>query len=887
MVARGPLLLAAAAALPAARGQASCPQAPTIVADGAASRWIELAPAPASVVCPAGGWSSAAEVGDSCYWFSAVPRTFDAAEADCAARGGTLPRIIDDATNDWLVARMQGHSRWIGLRHSGRGGELAWVDGGRSALDTVTPATPAAAGSCALLCAGAAVRGEEGCLRQGAWWMTGCAAEQRYVCQRPSGAVRAHTTWTSSSGQTLLAADDGWVDISLPFDFEFFGETFAAGDLVRASTNGYLTFGWRSSHHMWGSTSPIPNSETPNSMIAVYWTDLYPYGADRNGAGLLSRGDQERLVIEWNRIPYWLQDRSDYCGGGSGNAEVCGRTATFAAILERNGTVVLAYSDCDPLPHTTDSDLPEHAELSIGYENLDGTFGQQIRYARDDEGRTIGYQGAMTQVHVTIPPICHENLPACSARVSNATAECQIESAGVSGGSGWVEYFSSSKRGPWHLGPVCALAMSMVVSCWRLLRVVTRGHMWRGHFISLSSDVTAIQAMLIAAQAGGGARRTPSLSRAELENLARISPAQLLEPVASPRDTQVRLPESVALPEAQPETQPEKLTGGGSDGASGGDPGSALTETVSRNFGNDTCAICMCSLMEVETEVLDGDDAEDPSAAMSLIQLNCTHVFHAECVGPWLQRHRECPICKRDAVFGDGDIEALTTEGTDGTDAPRPAGGGGDGADGAQPQTATERRTAARRAVGNLGAYRACDRSCFVVSLASIVGLFLSTVSEVEHIEYCEDDGRTGEHRLSLRCGFFVAVALVSFIMAAVAMAALHTPVRGRCLWDGFSGWVLFSFCIISVCSSWYDKIGTLGVSQPDGSALTAEELVERQSAEVASILLRFGAGVIAVVQLATARERELSIRWYLEVRAAILEATAGQGDGQAGDGAP
>ena len=54
-----------------------------------------------------------------------------------------------------------------------------------------------------------------------------------------------------------------------------------------------------------------------------------------------------------------------------------------------------------------------------------------------------------------------------------------------------------------------------------------------------------------------------------------------------------------------------------------------------------------------------------------------------------------------------------------------------------------------------------------------------------------------------------------------------------------------------------------------------------------ATILLRFGAGVIAVVQLATARERELSIRWYLEVRAAILEATAGQGDGQAADGAP
>lgn len=40
-------------------------------------------------------------------------------------------------------------------------------------------------------------------------------------------------------------------------------------------------------------------------------------------------------------------------------------------------------------------------------------------------------------------------------------------------------------------------------------------------------------------------------------------------------------------------------------------------------------------------------------------------------------------------------------------------------------------------------------------------------------------------------------------------------------------------------------------------------------------ILLRFGTAVVAVIQLTTARERDLSIRWFLDVRAMVFLATS------------
>jgi uncharacterized membrane protein len=52
-------------------------------------------------------------------------------------------------------------------------------------------------------------------------------------------------------------------------------------------------------------------------------------------------------------------------------------------------------------------------------------------------------------------------------------------------------------------------------------------------------------------------------------------------------------------------------------------------------------------------------------------------------------------------------------------------------------------------------------------------------------------------------------------------------------------------------------------------------DVCQAETTAVLLILLRFGAAIIAIVQLTTARERDLSIKWFLEVRAMVFQATS------------
>ena len=49
----------------------------------------------------------------------------------------------------------------------------------------------------------------------------------------------------------------------------------------------------------------------------------------------------------------------------------------------------------------------------------------------------------------------------------------------------------------------------------------------------------------------------------------------------------------------------------------------------------------------------------------------------------------------------------------------------------------------------------------------------------------------------------------------------------------------------------------------------------QAETVAVLWILLRFGAAIVAVIQLTTARERDLSIKWFLDVRAIVFQATS------------
>ena len=897
-----------------AQSTASCAAATPSSAPGAAAAlWVELYDANPDPGCPA-GWHSAPSVGDTCYFFAAADLSFSDAEADCATRGGMLAHVIDSTQQAFLAQRLPGTSggSWLGLRE-GPSATFAWTDGRRSAYSrwnsgdarhaAVSP--PAAGGSlCAMMCTANDVT-----CALGNWVVTDCAAAHFYACQKPSGSPRAYTTWTNSQGSSGTAGDDGWIDIALPFAFPFFGQPFGAGDLVRVSANGYITFGVGSSHHLYGSTSSLPSPQSPNVVLAAFWTDLYPAGASQGG-GLFSQADGAKLVIEWRQIPFWIPNREQgYCNDPA-NADVCGRSATFETILNADGSVQFVYLACHPLPAPS-AGFPDHASLAIGFENMDGSVGFEVVGAL-----ARSYELDMTGKVIEIPQSCHDSLPYCAERVANTSAPCLPPvsastspgggGGGSSGGAGWVQVSNEGGQTyyhvSWHWGPTFALVMSFLVSGWRLYKVVTRGHIWRGHWISVENDLATVQAMLAAARAGGrgggagtnGGPPNDALSNDEMDSLVRLTSSQLREPVArdvSPvgvvadsTEVESSLASPAAAvgvnnlpsPEQNSEAVPPSLAHPQTDEAEAEAGGDAVV--MMPNFGNDICAICMCSMLDDDETSEEGSSNQFAVGEGNLMQLTCSHVFHAECVGPWLQRHRECPICKRDAVHGDGsadreaaaaalfvspDLEAGTDD-IDDNDARIPA---------------------AHQAMGAL-AGQSCNRSTVIICLACVTGLVITTCSEISYVQNC---GVNADDILDLRCGFFVAISLVSFAMATVAVAALHTPVRGRCLWDGFSGWCLYSFTVVSVCSSWYDKVEATHESAygyddncRDGdcgtyalSGLTDEQRAEAQKVEVLSVMLRCGAALVAVVQLTTARERELSIQWFLEVRGIVFQATA------------
>ncbi|MBI4814678.1 MAG: hypothetical protein HY791_00385 [Deltaproteobacteria bacterium] len=105
--------------------------------------------------------------------------------------------------------------------------------------------------------------------------------------------------YSNLTGGTPLAfsdEDDGQALASLPFRFRFFDQDY---DQVLVSTNGYLSFGSNATAY---SNDPIPNTGTPNALIAVFWDDLEVPA--RNAASLIIRGlaPQRAAVIQYHGL---------------------------------------------------------------------------------------------------------------------------------------------------------------------------------------------------------------------------------------------------------------------------------------------------------------------------------------------------------------------------------------------------------------------------------------------------------------------------------------------------------------------------------------------------------------------------------------------------------
>ncbi len=151
-----------------------------------------------------------------------------------------------------------------------------------------------------------------------------------------------------------LTGDDSRV-VDLPFDFPFYGDTKTS---IRICSDGYLTFGTKG--NAWAN-KPIPTSDEPNDMMAVYWDDLNPPQAPTDG-GVFYYHDTVNncFIVEWNKVPRYPES-GEY---------------TFQAILYPDGKIVYQYLDMRFISSYK-------GKGTIGIENATGTDGLEVLNNRE------------------------------------------------------------------------------------------------------------------------------------------------------------------------------------------------------------------------------------------------------------------------------------------------------------------------------------------------------------------------------------------------------------------------------------------------------------------------------------------------------------------------
>ena len=157
----------------------------------------------------------------------------------------------------------------------------------------------------------------------------------------------------SSFGLELVdfTGGDGTVQLTLPFPFEFYGETYES---VFINANGFISFEPFSGQSTWVNTQ-IPTSDNINTLIAGLWADLEPQNL--NGA-LYAAGFTDALVVQWSNV-------SEFFGSAD-------ETVTFQIIIFADGNIEIQYDDVESAPFITSA--------TVGIENAEGTDGAQVAF---------------------------------------------------------------------------------------------------------------------------------------------------------------------------------------------------------------------------------------------------------------------------------------------------------------------------------------------------------------------------------------------------------------------------------------------------------------------------------------------------------------------------
>jgi hypothetical protein len=104
---------------------------------------------------------------------------------------------------------------------------------------------------------------------------------------------------TSAILSGYTSSDDGYKTIPLPFTFSFFGTSFSS---VNVETNGYLSFGAGSGSRF---VQTLPNTTTPNNLIAICWADMNVTGAGSIDTFRVGTAPFRKFVVRFNTVPFY------------------------------------------------------------------------------------------------------------------------------------------------------------------------------------------------------------------------------------------------------------------------------------------------------------------------------------------------------------------------------------------------------------------------------------------------------------------------------------------------------------------------------------------------------------------------------------------------------
>ena len=203
------------------------------------------------------------------------------------------------------------------------------------------------------------------------------------------------------SGTNLCLTDDTVTEIELPFDFNFYGETYNS---ITVSSNGWASFEKCEIPYFWNFSIPFPMG--PSAMLAPFMDDLddnakepfedsngnctYDEGEwfqDRNDNGYWDEGEQfnvyaaydelsNKFIIQWDNVSNGEDDE---------NCPDCVKNTFQLQLYDQDfwensvnqGDIVFVYKETH--------DIDENGNFStIGIESPDQNFGSQIVFNDGD-----------------------------------------------------------------------------------------------------------------------------------------------------------------------------------------------------------------------------------------------------------------------------------------------------------------------------------------------------------------------------------------------------------------------------------------------------------------------------------------------------------------------